>query len=172
MSLPWLTIVTGILGLGVVALAGVSLLLWRRVNALAARVDRATWTEPVSVPVVSPPTPTPPPGSPHPATASAIPAPRVAVVNRPRPVAAPDPRPGEPVGPTLIAVPDLRTAPAADRGSSPLDGRFGEVGALASAGATAAEIADQTGYPVGQVELILGLLRHRAAVVAGAGSDG
>ena len=66
-------------------------------------------------------------------------------------------------GPTLIAVPDLG-APAGDAaGSDELGRRFGAIWELADAGASAEAIARATGQPIGQVELILGLRRQRAA---------
>jgi hypothetical protein len=64
--------------------------------------------------------------------------------------------------PILIAVPDL-TAPdhePDDRSEVELAQRHGEAWALVAAGASPAEIARQTGQPIGQVELIVGLYRQ------------
>lgn len=67
--------------------------------------------------------------------------------------------------PTLISVPDL----AADsQDQSPADvgelsQRHAEIWALAAAGASALEIARQTGQPIGQVELIVGLYRRSSS---------
>jgi len=65
-------------------------------------------------------------------------------------------------GPTLIAIPDL-----AAEGDEPdpqaeteLVKRHAEVWTLAAAGMPPAEIARQTGQPIGQVELIVGLYRR------------
>ena len=64
-------------------------------------------------------------------------------------------------GPTLISVPNLAAPPSPAReAASGLGRRFGEVWALADAGAPAEVVARETGYPVGQVELILGLRRR------------
>ncbi len=92
---------------------------------------------------------------------------------------APDPtgpRPGRradrggasvPGGPTLIAVPNLAAPPsAASEAASELDRRFGAVWALADSGASAEAVARATGYPIGQVELILGLRQLAAAEAA------
>ncbi len=73
-------------------------------------------------------------------------------------------------GPTLIAIPNLGAASAsapAPGAAAGLDRRFGAVWALADAGAPASVVARETGYPVGQVELILGLRRQLAAGEAG-----
>lgn len=72
-------------------------------------------------------------------------------------------------GPTLITVPDL-TAPAMTYEPSPaaveLGRRFGAIWELAEAGATSEMIAQETGLPVGHVELILGLRRQLEAAAA------
>ena len=63
-------------------------------------------------------------------------------------------------GPVLIAVPSLTPSPSAAlmaAAAVEFDRRFGPIWALADAGTPRDEIARQTGYPVGQVELILGL---------------
>lgn len=171
--IPAHTALTAALGLALVVLAVVSGLLWRKVRALSRRAGRA---DPVTVPLGPlPALPQPPPAPP--AAVAAVPAPRVAVAIRPRSQVTIDP-PAPPVGPTLIAVPSLRSVPALARAEAagdaagPFGRRFGDVEALAGAGATVAEISDRTGYPTGQVELILGLLRHRAAAGAGAGGAG
>jgi hypothetical protein len=66
------------------------------------------------------------------------------------------------MGPTLIAIPDLaEPSQAADpQVESDLSARHAEVWALAATGASPEEIARQTGQPVGQVELIVGLYRQ------------
>jgi hypothetical protein len=64
--------------------------------------------------------------------------------------------------PVLIAVPGL-AAPdhePGDRSETELGQRHAEAWALASSGASPAEIARQTGQPIGQVELIVGLYRQ------------
>ena len=62
-------------------------------------------------------------------------------------------------GPVLIAVPSLALPPAnsTTAEAAELGRRFGGIWALADAGHADDEIARQTGLPVGQVELILGL---------------
>lgn len=70
-------------------------------------------------------------------------------------------------GPTLIAVPDLAAnghepSPA----STELGRRFGAIWDLTDAGESAETVAGKTGYPIGQVELILGLRRQLAAAEA------
>ena len=62
-------------------------------------------------------------------------------------------------GPVLIAVPSLASAPSATAtaAAAEFDRRFGPIWTLADSGLPLDEIARQTGYPVGQVELILGL---------------
>jgi hypothetical protein len=64
--------------------------------------------------------------------------------------------------PTLIAIPDLAEA---DRAIDPqvetdLSLRHADVWALAATGASPEDIARQTGQPIGQVELIVGLYRQ------------
>ncbi|WZP00703.1 hypothetical protein EP7_002352 [Isosphaeraceae bacterium EP7] len=81
-----------------------------------------------------------------------------------------------PAGPRLIAVPRLAPPPgrretmrrdAADQ----MAGRYGPIWALAEAGTPLAEIARESGLPIGQVELILGLrgrpARRKSAVAHG-----
>ncbi len=73
-------------------------------------------------------------------------------------------------GPTLISVPSLSRARASltpSEAAADLDRRFGGVWALADSGASAEAVARETGYPVGQVELILGLRRRLSAAEAG-----
>ena len=68
-------------------------------------------------------------------------------------------------GPVLIAVPSLAAPPSATlmaAAAVEFDRRFGLIWALADAGNSLDEIARQTGYPVGQVELILGLRGSRS----------
>ncbi len=60
-------------------------------------------------------------------------------------------------GPTLIAVPHLPAPASEGSAAAELDRRFGAIWALADSGASADEIARNTGQPIGQVELILGL---------------
>lgn len=73
-------------------------------------------------------------------------------------------------GPTLISVPDLAAPPAPNsEAAAELDRRFGPVWAMADEGAPVDAIARETGYPIGQVELILGL--RRRLLVAEAGLD-
>ena len=74
-------------------------------------------------------------------------------------------------GPTLISVPDLSAPPASNsEAAAELDRRFGPVWAMADEGKPVDAIARETGYPIGQVELILGL--RRRLLVAEAGPDG
>ena len=73
-------------------------------------------------------------------------------------------------GPTLISVPDLSAPPSpASEAAAGLDRRFGPVWAMADEGLAIDAIARETGYPIGQVELILGL--RRRLLVAEAGPD-
>ena len=71
-------------------------------------------------------------------------------------------------GPVLIAVPSLALPPAGASttaaAAEELGRRFGGIWTLADSGATHDEIARQTGVPVGQVELILGLRRSKSGV--------
>ena len=68
-------------------------------------------------------------------------------------------------GPVLIAVPSLASTASSTstEAASEFDRRFGAIWALADSGASTDEIARSTGYPVGQVELILGLRRPKPA---------
>jgi len=70
--------------------------------------------------------------------------------------------PEERDAPILIAVPDLaaRDSEPDGRSEAELGQRHGEAWVLAAAGASPAEIARQTGQPIGQVELIVGLYRQ------------
>jgi len=70
---------------------------------------------------------------------------------------------------SLIAVPDLSYSGAGEyEEDDELARRHGEVWALAIAGRAPADIADATGRPIGQVELIVGLYRqHQATRNAG-----
>lgn len=66
-------------------------------------------------------------------------------------------------GPTLIAVPNLAAAPdTANAASEELGQRFGPLWSLADGGLSPEAIAQRTGQPIGQVELILGLRRPLA----------
>jgi hypothetical protein len=72
------------------------------------------------------------------------------------------------VGPTLIAVPNLAAPPStALEAAAELESRFGDVWAMADSGMPAEAIARETGHPIGQVELILGLRRQRPVTEAG-----
>jgi hypothetical protein len=64
--------------------------------------------------------------------------------------------------PILIAIPDLaaRDSEPGDRSETGLGQRHGEAWALAAAGTSPAEIARQTGQPIGEVEVIVGLYRQ------------
>jgi hypothetical protein len=63
---------------------------------------------------------------------------------------------------SLISVPDLaRDGEPAD--AAGLAEKHGEVWSLVEAGRSPREIADETGRPIGEVELIAGLYRHRPA---------
>jgi hypothetical protein len=64
--------------------------------------------------------------------------------------------------PTLIVVPNLAAEEAESdgRAGSELGQRHGEVWVLAAAGVPPEEIARQTGQPIGQIELIVGLYRR------------
>jgi hypothetical protein len=69
------------------------------------------------------------------------------------------------VSPTLIEVPDLaeaagRSEEATSAAATELAQRFATIWELAAAGETADTIAQRTGQPIGQVELILGLRRQ------------
>jgi len=72
-------------------------------------------------------------------------------------------------GPVLIAVPSLASTPSSTstEAAAEFDRRFGAICALADSGASTDVIARSTGYPVGQVELILGLRRPKPAEVSG-----
>ncbi len=72
--------------------------------------------------------------------------------------------PEPPSGPILITVPDLAAKEARPASPLELDQRFASIWAMADAGLSAEVIARDTGQPIGQVELILGLKRPRAAV--------
>ena len=70
-----------------------------------------------------------------------------------------------PCRPTLISVPDL-AAGSQDQSHADDGGlvqRHAEIWALAAAGASIQEIAGQTGQPIGQVELIVGLYRRSSS---------
>ena len=66
--------------------------------------------------------------------------------------------------PTLIAIPDLGAVEVEEesdeRAGSELGERHGEAWTLAAAGVPPEEIARQTGQPIGQIELIVGLYRR------------
>lgn len=77
--------------------------------------------------------------------------------------------------PVLIAVPDLASTGVRDAAEAlaEFDRRFGDVWGLADQGLADDEIAARTGYPAGQVELILGLRRQAGAPpMPGAGLSG
>jgi hypothetical protein len=65
-------------------------------------------------------------------------------------------------GRTLIAVPDLTVAVSSNP-TEDMARRYGSIWDLAEAGASPESIARDTGQPIGQVELILGLKSPRAA---------
>ncbi len=72
-------------------------------------------------------------------------------------------------GPTLIRVPDLASRPHADpEAELALARRFGSIWDQAEAGTPPAAIAQESGLPIGQVELILGLRRQLGIVATGA----
>lgn len=72
--------------------------------------------------------------------------------------------------PILIAIPDLGAVEeeSDERAGSELGERHGEAWTLAAAGVPPEEIARQTGQPIGQIELIVGLYRrlhsHRGSI--------
>lgn len=69
----------------------------------------------------------------------------------------------EPAGPTLISVPNLSASDepeVSDEASAALGRRFAAVWEMADSGAAPEAIARETGHPIGQVELILGLRRR------------
>jgi hypothetical protein len=71
--------------------------------------------------------------------------------------------PDQDVGPTLISVPNLSVsgeAEGSDEATAALGRRFAAVWEMADSGATPEAIARETGHPIGQVELILGLRRR------------
>ncbi len=74
-----------------------------------------------------------------------------------------DPAQANPIpGPTLIAVPDMSAEPppAHSAVAAELGTKFGALWEMADAGASAASIAERSGQPIGQVELILALRRQ------------
>jgi hypothetical protein len=84
-----------------------------------------------------------------------------------------------PPGPRLIAVPRLAPPPGRRESmrrdaAAQMAGRYGSIWALAEAGRPPAEIARESGLPIGQVELILGLrerpLRRKPVAAAGQAS--
>jgi hypothetical protein len=82
--------------------------------------------------------------------------------------------PGEPAtseGPTLISIPNLASPPSpTSEAAAELDRRFGPIWGMADEGVSTESIARETGYPIGQVELILGL--RRQLLVAETGNAG
>jgi hypothetical protein len=79
---------------------------------------------------------------------------------------------GSPIGPTLIAVPQLGAGPTdKEAAMSGLSERYAAIWALADNGAKADGIARATGQPIGHIELILGLRRqidgHRTTISHG-----
>ena len=141
------------------ALAWASIALARRVSAsrsasaaLGRRVDdlslrlRAVETRPS---LATPKPPTRPTAAPAPAWRGVT-----------RRVDAP--MPSASAGPTLIAVPSLASLGSEAVASEAAGGllrRFGAIWTLADSGESTGAIAGATGYPIGQVELILGLRR-------------
>jgi hypothetical protein len=80
------------------------------------------------------------------------------------------PVPNAVAGRTLISVPDLSAStaePAAASASAELARRFSAIWELADTGASPESISRGTGYPIGQVELILGLRRQLETASAG-----
>jgi hypothetical protein len=74
------------------------------------------------------------------------------------------PAPSAVAGPMLIEVPELpRASGTGAAAAAELAARFGTIWALADDGAPPESIARQTGQPIGQVELVLGLRRQLAA---------
>jgi hypothetical protein len=66
--------------------------------------------------------------------------------------------------PPLIAIPNLTEPPSAEETASvELARRFGAIWELADSGVSTDAIARVSGYPIGQVELILGLRRQLAS---------
>jgi len=118
--------------------------LTRRVERLEARLDEAVAARPAPdrVPVPTGPGPR--------ATARHV---------------APPP----PLGPTLVAVPDLNADGPDTSGADDLGRRFAAIWEMADAGATPQAISRASGHPVGQVDLILGLRRQAAPPSAGRG---
>jgi hypothetical protein len=80
------------------------------------------------------------------------------------------PQPTAVARPTLITVPDLAAsrgaAPAAEA-SAELARRYGAIWEMADRGLTCDAIARATGQPIGEIELVLGLRRPRAAANEG-----
>jgi len=80
------------------------------------------------------------------------------------------PKPSGPA-PSLIAVPNLSyqgEAEGAEEDAASLAVKHGDVWAMVASGREAAEIAEATGRPIGQVELIAGLYRqHQRSRAAG-----
>jgi hypothetical protein len=72
----------------------------------------------------------------------------------------------------LISVPDLAAPLTATLPLDDLGRRYGAIWDLAEAGASPESIARDTGQPVGEVELILGLKRPRAASASALPSGG
>jgi hypothetical protein len=73
-----------------------------------------------------------------------------------------------PPGRTLISVPDLAaSSPVSTPPPDDLTRRFGAIWDLAEAGVSPESIARDTGQPIGQIELILGLQRPRASSASG-----
>jgi hypothetical protein len=74
-------------------------------------------------------------------------------------------------GPTLISVPNLASPPSSTlEAAAELDRRFGPVWAMSDEGVPTETISRESGYPIGQVELILGLRRQLST--GGAAVDG
>ena len=186
MSSALLSTLFAILGTGLVVLSITCVVLWRRVCALSR----------TSTPI-APPTGPPPPAPPSKAAGASKVRHEVArrlddLTGRHRALEARLARieastteaaiaiasrggrrvdrgtPANPGGPILIAVPNLAAPPTpALEAAAELESRFGDVWAMADAGMPAEAIARETGHPIGQVELILGLRRQRPVAEAG-----
>ncbi len=158
------------LALALAASSAACMVLWRR-NADLRKALRASAPGPMATAVPDRPIESRRPGEPRRDRGEG---------SRPGPIAPPSggPKAGRTAarsappagGPTLISVPSL-ASPAASSSPSEaaaeLDRRFGGVWALADSGAPAEAVARRTGYPVGQVELILGLRRQLLAAEGG-----
>jgi hypothetical protein len=81
-------------------------------------------------------------------------------------------RPAIADGPTLISVPNLASPPSStSQAAAELDRRFGPIWGMADEGVPTEAIARESGYPIGQVELILGLRRRLLVAGQGTGAE-